>query len=168
MDVSPADTIFHCLSLRLANDPLLVPHHDHLLSYLTRVSNSMVESSSTMALSAKEFDILLILSEKPSQSDVTERLCSIFLRLLRQNVLSKKKKNKKTNNRMASRLSQQDLNCSILKVLQNLLINISDPTEKYLSFLSILCGKIIQRDQRIELMKLFQIFIDQCTHLNDT
>ena len=117
-----------------------------------------------MALSAKEFDILLILSGKQSKSDVTERLCSIFLRLLRQNVLSKKKK----NNRMANRMSQQDLNCSILKVLQNLLINISDPTEKYLSLLSILCGKIIQRDQRIELMKLFQIFIDQSTHLNDT
>ena len=124
----------------------------------------MVESSSTMALSAKEFDILLILSGKQSKSDVTERLCFIFLRLLRQNVLSKKKK----NNRMANRMSQQDLNCSILKVLQNLLINISDPTEKYLSLLSILCGKIIQRDQRIELMKLFQIFIDQSTHLNDT
>ena len=112
----------------------------------------MIESNNSITLTAKEFDILLILSGKQSTNDKIEQLCSIFLRLLRQNVLSKKKKK-----------SQQNLNISILKVLQNLMINIENPIEKYLHFLPILCYKIIPHDQRIELIKFIQIFINQST-----
>ncbi len=111
-----------------------------------------------MTLSAKEFDILLILSGKQSKNDKIEQLCSIFLRLLRQNILSKKKK------KISNKTSEQNLNISILKVLQNLLTNIENPIEKYLHLLSILCGKIIQRDQRVELIQLFQILINQSTN----
>ncbi|CAF5202635.1 unnamed protein product, partial [Rotaria magnacalcarata] len=143
----------------LADDPLIVPYNDNLLSYLTRVSNSMIESSSTISLTPKEFDILLILSRKESKSDKIEQLCSIFFRLLRQNVLSRKKK------KFSNKTSEQDLNISILKVLQNLIINIQNPIEKYLNLLPILCCKIIQRDQRVELIKLFQILINQSENI---
>ena len=118
----------------------------------------MIESSNPITLTAKEFDILLILSRKQLKEDKIEQLCSIFLRLLRQNVLSKKKK------KFSNKTSGQDLNISILKVLQNLIINIENPIEKYLHLLSILCCKIIPRDQRIELIQLFQIFINQSTN----
>ncbi|CAF3023094.1 unnamed protein product [Rotaria socialis] len=141
------------------DDALIVPYNDNLLSYLTRVSKSMIESSSTISLTPKEFDILLILSRKESKSDKIEQLCSIFFRLLRQNVLSKKKK------KFSNKTSEQDLNISILKVLQNLIINIQNPIEKYLNLLPILCCKIIQRDQRIELIKLFQILINQSENI---
>ncbi|CAF3438840.1 unnamed protein product, partial [Rotaria sp. Silwood2] len=120
----------------------------------------MIESTSSIALTPKEFDILLILSCKQSKSDKIEQLCSIFFRLLRQNVLSKKKKKKFSN-----KTSEQDLNISILKIIQNLIIHIENPLEKYLHLLTILCCKIIQRDQRIELIKLFQILIDQSTNI---
>ena len=139
----------------VADDPLLIPHHDELLNYLTRVSSSMIESTSSMSLTREEFDILLVLSRKESKSDVTEQLCSIFLRLLRQNVLSKKKK------KFSKQTNQQNLNCSILQVLQNLMMKIVNPTEKHLHLLPILCCKITQQDQRIELIKLFQVLIDQ-------
>jgi hypothetical protein len=142
----------------LADDPLIAPHSDLLLTYLTRVSSSMIESSSPITLTAQEFDILLILSRKPLKDDKIEQLCSIFLRLLRQNVLSKKKK------KFSNKAVGQDLNISILKVLQNLITNIENPIEKYLPLLSILCCKIIQRDQRIELIQLIQIFIHQSTN----
>jgi hypothetical protein len=138
-----------------ANDPLISPYNDILLAYLTRVSNTMIESNNSISLTPKEFDILLILSGKQSKSDKIEQLCSIFLRLLRQNVLSKKKK------KFSLKTSEQDLTISILKVLQNLITNIENPVEKYLQSLSILCYKIIQNNQRIELIKLFQVFIDQ-------
>ena len=120
----------------------------------------MIESNNTIALTPKEFDILLILSGKQSKSDKIEQLCSIFLRLLRQNILSKKKK------KFSIKTSEQDLTTSILKVLQNLMINIENPIEKYLHLLSILCYKIIQQNQRTELIKLFQIFIDRSTNTN--
>jgi hypothetical protein len=148
--------IFSCFFL--ADDPLIAPHNDLLLTHLTRVSSSMIESTSSITLTPKEFDILLILSRKQLKADKIEQLCSIFLRLLRQNVLSKKKK------KFSTKTSGQDLNISILKVLQNLIINIENPIEKYLHLLSILCGKIIQRDQRIELIHLFEIFINQSTN----
>ncbi|CAF3278237.1 unnamed protein product, partial [Rotaria sp. Silwood2] len=64
-----------------SDDPLIVPYNDNLLSDLTRVSNSMIESTSSIALTPKEFDILLILSGKQSKSDKIEQLCSIFFRL---------------------------------------------------------------------------------------
>src|SRR5262249_35356797 len=127
----------------LADDPLIVPHNDLLLDYLTRVSSSMIESNNSITLSSKEFDILLILSSKQLKNDKIEQLFSIFLRLLRQNILSKKKK----------KFSEQNLNITILKILQNLITHIENPIEKYLHLLSILCSKIIQRDQRIELIK---------------
>ncbi|CAF4778285.1 unnamed protein product, partial [Rotaria sp. Silwood2] len=82
----------------------------------------MIESTSSIALTPKEFDILLILSGKQSKSDKIEQLCSIFFRLLRQNVLSKKKKKKFSN-----KTSEQDLNISILKIIQNLIIHIENP-----------------------------------------
>ncbi|CAF3112346.1 unnamed protein product, partial [Rotaria sp. Silwood2] len=104
------------------DDPLIVPYNDSLLSYLTRISNSMIESTGSIALTPKEFDILLILSGKQSKSDKIEQLCSIFFRLLRQNVLSKKKKKKFSN-----KTSEQDLNISILKIIQNLIIHIENP-----------------------------------------
>lgn len=144
-----------CFVIFLADDPLLIPHHDELLNYLTRVSSSMIDSASTMSLTREEFDILLVLSRKESKSDVTEKLCSIFVRLLRQSILSKKKK------KFSKKINQQDLNCLILQVLQNLVSKIFNPLEKYLGLLPILCAKITQREQRIELMKLFQVFIDQ-------
>lgn len=144
----------------LADDPLLIPYNDQLLEYLTRVSSSMIESTNSITLSSKEFDILLILSSKQSKNDKIEQLCSIFFRLLRQNILSKKKK--KNKNKLSKKFSsEQNLNISILKVLQNLLTNIENPIEKYLHLLPILCSKIIQRDQRIELIQLFQVFINQ-------
>jgi hypothetical protein len=117
----------------------------------------MMESNSSISLSAREFDILLILSGKQLKSDKIEQLCTIFVRLLRQNILSKKKK------KLASKASGQDLNISILKVLQNLVPYVTNPTEKYLPSLAILCCKIIQRDQRIELIRLFQTFVNQST-----
>jgi hypothetical protein len=138
----------------LANDPLIMPHSNQFLTYLTHVSNSMIDSKNVISLTAKEFDILLILSRQESIGSVNEQLCSIFVRLLRQNILSKKMK----------KTAQQDLNLSILKILQNLMINIDNPIEKYLHLFPILCCKIIQRDQRIELIKLFQILIDQSSN----
>ena len=131
------------------DDPLLVPHGDRLLTHLTRVSSSMIDASSSISLSIQEFDLPLLLSRRPSDTATTEQLCSIFFRLLRQNVLSKKKK----------KSAEHDLTCSILKVLQNLIIHLSDPSEKYLSTLPILFCKISQRDQRIELVKLVQALI---------
>ena len=130
-------------------DPLLVPHGDRLLAHLTRVSSSMIESSSSISLSLHEFDLLLLLSRRPSNTATSEQLCAIFLRLLRQNVLSKKKR----------KSGENDLTCSILKVLQNLVLHVADPLEKYLSSLPILFCKISQRDQRIELIKLVQALL---------
>ena len=115
----------------------------------------MMESNNSITLTAKEFDILLILSSKQSKNDQIEQLCSIFFRLLRQNILSKKKK------KFTKKSSEQNLNISILKVLHNLLANIENPIEKYLHQLPILCAKIISRDQRIELIQLFQVLLDQ-------
>lgn len=119
----------------------------------------MIESNNSISLTPKEFDILLILSRKESKSDKIEKLCSIFLRLLRQNVLSKKKK------KQLNKKPEQDLNISILKVLQNLIVHIENPLEKYLHLLPNLCFKIIQRDQRIELIKFFQILVDQSKNI---
>lgn len=141
----------------LANEPLIAPYNNQLLAYLTRVSSSMIESSSPISLSAKEFDILLSLSGKQMNRDKIEQLCSIFVRLLRQNILSKKKK------KLANKAPGQDLNLSILKVLQNLVPSVDKPIDKYLPSLPILCCKIVQRDQRIEFMRLFQAFVDQST-----
>ncbi|CAF3756939.1 unnamed protein product [Adineta steineri] len=139
------------------DDSLITPYNDQLLTYLTRVSSSMIEAKNSITLTTKEFDILLILSGKQLKNDKIEQLCTIFFRLLRQNILSKKKK------KFGNKTAGQNLNISILKVLQNLIVNIENPIEKYLSLLSILCCKIIQRDQRIELINLFQIFINQST-----
>ena len=143
------------LFLLIANDSFITPHYDALLTYLTRVSSSMMESKNSMSLTEKEFDILLILSSKQSNTEQIEQLCSIFFRLLRQNILSKKKK------KLSKKSSEQNLNISILKVLQNLIINIENPIEKYLHQLPILCAKIIPRDQRIELIPFFQLLINQ-------
>jgi hypothetical protein len=56
--------------------------------------------------------------------------------------------------------TERDLTCLILKVLQNLIIHVTDPSEKYLSSLPILFCKISQRDQHIELIKLVQALLD--------
>ena len=124
--------------------------NDILLDYLTDVSNSMIDAKNSISLSTKEFDILLILSEKQLNNDKIEQLCSIFFRLLRQNILSKKK----------IKTSEQTLNISILKILQNLILPIENSLEKYLHYLPILCAKILSRDQRLELMSLFQSLIN--------
>jgi hypothetical protein len=73
------------------NDPLLVPHSDHLLTHLTQVSSLMIDSNSSISLSVHEFDLLLVLSRQPANTATTEQLRSIFFRLLRQNALSNKK-----------------------------------------------------------------------------
>ncbi|CAF3587220.1 unnamed protein product [Rotaria sp. Silwood2] len=86
----------------------------------------MIESTSSIALTPKEFDILLILSGKQSKSDKIEQLCSIFFRLLRQHVLSNKKK------KFLNKTLEQNLNISIVKILQNLIIHIGNSLEKYL------------------------------------
>lgn len=138
----------------LANDRLVDAKNEVLLDYLTQVSNSMIESKNSMSLSEKEFDILLILSNKQMKNDKIEQLSSIFFRLLRQNILSKKK----------GKTSEQNVNISILKVLQNLLIPIENSMEKYLHFLPILCVKILARDQRIELIQLIQTLINSPTN----
>lgn len=139
---------------------MITPYNDQLLAYLTHVSSSMIESTNSITLSSKEFDILLILSTKQTKNDKIEELGSIFFRLLRQNILSKKKKKK-----FSKKSSEENLNISILKVLQNLILNIENPIEKYLNLLPILCSKIIQRDQRIELIQLFQSLINQSTNI---
>jgi hypothetical protein len=46
------------------DDPLLVPHGDRLLTHLTRVS------SSSISLSVHQFDVLLLLSHRPSNNCV--------------------------------------------------------------------------------------------------
>lgn len=114
----------------------------------------MIDSNNSISLSTKEFDILLILSQKSLQTDKIEQLCSIFFRLLRQNILSKKK----------IKTSEQSLNISILKVLQNLLKPIEHSLEKYLNYLPILCAKILPRDQRLELIQVFQTLINSPTN----
>ncbi|CAF4297700.1 unnamed protein product, partial [Adineta steineri] len=116
------DFIWNILQIN-PDDSLITPYNDQLLTYLNRVSSSMIESNNSITLTTKEFDILLILSGKQLKNDKIEQLCTIFFRLLRQNILSKKKK------KLSNKTSNQNLNISILKVLQNLLINIKDLIE---------------------------------------
>ena len=133
------------------NDPLLSSYNDQLLAYLTNISSSMIDGKSSISLTPKEFDILLVLSQKQLSIDKIEQLCSIFIRLLRQNILGKKKK----------KTVGENFNIVILQILQNLTKNLTNPIDKYLHLLSILSAKIIQRDQRIEFVRFIQVLIDQ-------
>lgn len=63
----------------------------------------MPVSSSAIGVSVHKFDLLVLLSRRPSNMSTTEQPCSIFFRLLRQNALSKKKS------------SEHELTCPILK-----------------------------------------------------
>ena len=60
------------------DDPSLVSHGDRLLAQLIRVSSSLIESSSSISLSLHEFDLLLLLSRRPSNTATSEQLCSIL------------------------------------------------------------------------------------------
>ena len=65
-------------------------------------------------------------------------------------------------------LSQMLILCSIVKVLQNLIVHHTDPCEKYLPTLPILFCRISQRNQRIELVKLVQALLDPSDSLPTT
>lgn len=130
------------------DNPLLLPHGDRVLARLTEISSSMMDSTSLISVSVHvhEFDHLFLLGRRPANTAPTEQLCSIFFRLLRQNVLSNKKK----------RSAEHDLTYWILKVQQDLIIHVSDLSEKYRSWLPIL---LCRNSQRIELVKLFQTLV---------
>lgn len=143
--------------LFLADDPLICDENERLLNYLKQISISMIDSKNSMSLTEKEFEILLVLTRKPSTIAMTEELSSIFVRLLRQNVLTKKKKKSS---------SKSELVLSILSILENLFRQIENPFEKHFKEFPILFSKIVEREQRINLMKVVQVFIDRSSQEN--
>ncbi|CAF0872294.1 unnamed protein product, partial [Didymodactylos carnosus] len=135
---------------------IILPHIHSVLTYLTTVSNSMINKKiSRISLTLKEFDILVVLCSYVDNNEVCEQLCSILVRVLRQNILKKQKISKDKKNKQP-----QQINVAVLKVLQKLFSYVNEPL-KYVNLLAILWLKIIARDQRAQLSNLFQTLLNR-------